>query len=301
MFEEIVVNQILQSYASPMLDLFFRIATQLGNPITVFFIAAILFWMGKEKKSFTVATLIVISGFVGGALKIIIARPRPSGINILEIEKTFSMPSTHSTMSWALATYAFIATKINKNSKYILIILALLVGVSRIYLGVHYLSDVIVGLFIGIVLAVFVQKLEVRINKMNFHISNIKNEILLVAFIGIVTIFYLVVPADFSGAFALLGYFTGYAILRHLEKRLQREATVEQSKTLILVGIVILALLGLNAYNAEGQTSQMLFFLSGVFVTLIWPLTAALISRKILRKNKTPKAKTKKTNSKSRN
>lgn len=280
LFEEIIINQILQSYASPLLNLFFKVVTYFGHPALWFFVSAWLFWLGKEKKSFALASLILFTGFIAGALKMIIAQPRPSGILIMEHETSYAFPSGHSTVAGALSAYAWCAKEIQKNYKYILIILALLTGVSRLYLGVHYISDVIAGLFIGAILGIFVYKLEARTSKMHFHISKIKDEFLVVAFFVIVILFYLFVPAEFYSSYALFGYFSGYAILRHVNPELQRAATKKQELVAVGVGTIILGMIGLVAYFVTGLGAQVIFFTAGLFVTIIWPVVIAKVMTK---------------------
>ncbi|MFA6268961.1 MAG: phosphatase PAP2 family protein [archaeon] len=279
-FEEIMVNQFLQSFSFPLLDLLFKGITYLGHPGPWFFIAAWLFWLGKEKKSFTVASLILFTSFVSGALKMVIARPRPEGILIMGNETSYSMPSGHSTIAGAFSAYAWVSKEIKKNLKYLIITLALFVGVSRIYLGLHYLSDVLVGLLLGAILGLFVFKLETRISKMHFHISKIKDEFFVVAFLVIVVLFDLLVPSEFYGAYALFGYFTGYAILRHVNPILQRAATKKQAIVAIFIGTILLAILGAIAYFSSGLLSQVMFFISGLFVTIIWPIVIAKLTTK---------------------
>jgi len=290
-FEEIIVNQFLQSFSIPLLDLFFKTITLFGNPALWFFVAAIFFWAGREKKSFTIATLILLTGFFSGILKIITAQPRPEGIIIMENEPSYSFPSGHATITAGFTAYAWLAKTISKNFKYFLVVLTALTAISRIYLGVHFISDVIAGLLLGTIIGWFVYKLEGKINKMNFHISKIKEEFLVIIFFALVILFYLFIPAEFYSAYALFGYFTGYAILRHTSQQVQKNATKKQEPLSFLAGLIILSILGAIAYFSIGLISQIFFFIAGIFVTLIWPLLAPKLEKKSKKQSKKKRAR----------
>ena len=105
-------------------------------------------------------------------LKFSIAEPRPfvalKNVNLLVIEiDPFSFPSGHTTNSFALATVFGLNWQIpflKKKLKliWLLIPLASIVGFSRIYVGVHYPIDVLVGAIIGIILGLIAIKIGKR-------------------------------------------------------------------------------------------------------------------------------------------
>lgn len=95
-------------------------------------------------------------------IKNIIQRPRPfysiQDLRILiSIPSEFSFPSGHSSSSFAASTGMLLASK--KKVFYLFYILAFLIAISRVYVGVHYLSDILVGAFVGILCGVIVNKL----------------------------------------------------------------------------------------------------------------------------------------------
>lgn len=102
-----------------------------------------------------IADLIIVAGF-NTLLKILIQRPRPTEFRLID-EKGYSFPSAHSMASMAfygLLIYLIYKYVTNIYLKWILIvILSLLIisiGISRIYLGVHYTSDVLAGFLISL-------------------------------------------------------------------------------------------------------------------------------------------------------
>ena len=116
----------------------------------------LLIVLKSKKTGLYISINLGLSALVNFTLKQIIQRPRPIGHRIID-ESGYSLPSGHSMVS--MAYYGFLIYLIYKNvkNKYIkwplIVLLALLIiniGISRIYLGVHYTSDVIAGFLVAI-------------------------------------------------------------------------------------------------------------------------------------------------------
>lgn len=120
--------------------------------ITLILIIAI-----KNKKiKIAIALNIIIEPILNTTLKNIFARPRPIDYRLIE-ETGYSFPSGHSMASMAfygLLIYLIYKNVKNKYLKWTLIlvlsVLIILIGFSRIYLGVHYTSDVLGGFLISL-------------------------------------------------------------------------------------------------------------------------------------------------------
>lgn len=134
-----------------------KIITNFGGAICLILVSFILLLVIKNKRiGLSIAGNLLISTVLNLLLKNILQRPRPTEYRLID-ESGYSFPSGHSTVS--MAFYGFIIYLIyryvkNKYIKYISIILLSIlifsIGISRIYLGVHYTSDVLAGFLISI-------------------------------------------------------------------------------------------------------------------------------------------------------
>lgn len=135
-------------------------------------IAFIMLLKNKKNASYIVLNLTLVF-LLNRILKAIVARPRPSILRLV-VEDGYSFPSGHAMVS--MGFYGFLIYLIwmnikNKKVKYPLVIflslLILFIGISRIYLGVHYFTDVIGGFIIAVLyLVIFIKFLYKRNNKM---------------------------------------------------------------------------------------------------------------------------------------
>lgn len=133
-----------------------KFITNFGGAIFVISLTTILFFVIKDKKiGISIITNLEIVTILNQIIKFIMQRPRPTEFRIIE-ETGYSFPSGHSMVS--LAFYGYLIYLIYKyiNNKHlkrtliiILSVLICIIGVSRIYLGVHYTSDVLGGFLIS--------------------------------------------------------------------------------------------------------------------------------------------------------
>lgn len=157
---DLSLANLLFSLRDPLWVQAFLIVTLLGKwwvAATIVLITAAIFYFKNYKKYIIPFFISVGGGFTTGFLaKIIWQRPRPAGIAVY-VENSWSFPSGHAIL--AVSLYGFLIYFFWKTLKKqphkitalffgLLIIIA--IGFSRLYLGVHYLSDVLAGYLVGI-------------------------------------------------------------------------------------------------------------------------------------------------------
>ena len=163
-----ISTYLISDFATPIA----KFITNFGGAIFLIGIAVILFIVIKNKKiGISIITNLGIITILNQLLKRILQRPRPEEFRIIN-ESGYSFPSGHSMISMAFyghLIYLIYKYVKNKYLKWFLItilgILIVNIGISRIYLGVHYTSDVLAGFLISIsyliVYISIVNKLEV--------------------------------------------------------------------------------------------------------------------------------------------
>ena len=150
---KLVSTFLISDFATPIA----KFITNFGGAIILIGSAFTLFIFIKNKKiGVSIISNLAIITVLNQLLKRIVQRPLPTEFRIVE-ESGYSFPSGHSMVSMAFYGYLiYLIYKYVKN-KYLkwisIILLSILIcsiGISRIYLGVHYTSDVLGGFFISI-------------------------------------------------------------------------------------------------------------------------------------------------------
>lgn len=168
-FDNAIYNLVTQIRNDKFTEVL-KVITNLGGIVSLFFIALctvlILFFFKKRKEGIAVALNLLLSTLIYVILKNIIQRPRPPEIERLILETGFSFPSGHTTNNiafYGFAIYLIWSQVKNKKLRNILCIMLgimpILIGFSRIYLRVHYPSDVLAGIVLGTACVVFFVKI----------------------------------------------------------------------------------------------------------------------------------------------
>lgn len=152
------------------MDKFMVIFTTLGNMGTVWIVIALLLILGKKYRriGFMVLIAMLLGTILGdGIVKHVVMRIRPSEsipIDKLLIPKplSYSFPSGHTTSSFAAAG---ILCRYFKKYAALFLILAFLIAFSRLYLYVHYPTDVLGGVILGLLCSRIAVELFQRLRK----------------------------------------------------------------------------------------------------------------------------------------
>lgn len=165
---------------SPFLNFVMPLVSVMGSLIVWSILCLIIFLLGGEKgKHVAILTVLalLLTTITVSVLKVVVAEPRPfvtlNNVTLLTstaVGYYSSFPSGHTAESFAFAVVVGFKYKIrflnNLRLAYPLLAFAILVGFSRIYIGVHYPLDVLFGATIGIICAIIILKAENSIKRL---------------------------------------------------------------------------------------------------------------------------------------
>ncbi len=165
-----ILDGIQEIFRSPFLDMLMPRITFLGDSGWFWILLALLLlcYRPTRKIGATMGLALIFSLLVVNlTLKPLVARVRPYDTNTLikllvEAPLDFSFPSGHSQASFAAASALFYW---NKKSGAAALVLAALIAFSRLYLYVHYPSDVLLGSLLGVLLGLLAYKIMKRLLK----------------------------------------------------------------------------------------------------------------------------------------
>jgi len=139
-----------------LLDSLMILFTILGISYVIILVCVPLWLQGKKDAAIDVVVLIIVATLAAEALKLIFDRPRPSleldDVRTLMSASGPSFPSAHAARAFAVACLICIVEP--RKFGLTALLFATLISVSRVYLGVHWPSDVLVGAILGALIAV---------------------------------------------------------------------------------------------------------------------------------------------------
>ncbi len=202
----------IQQISCPILDAFFKAITFLGNEDFYLLAIPLTYWCVDKKFGVKLGIVFLLCAYINDYLKHIFetARPAADVVKVLIKQGGYAFPSGHS--QGAVVFWGVIAWEIKKAwATTLAVVLILLIGISRLYLGVHWPIDVAGGWLIGaIIIGVYILY-DSQISKREFNIKLLP-KIILVLISGV--FFYFLSPESS----VMVGTYVGLAIGYFLEK-----------------------------------------------------------------------------------
>ena len=165
------IYKLVTSNMNDYLTSFYKFITFFGSTkfmISLCIILLVIFILVKKKwYGINIVIGLISSTIVNNVVKVLISRERPDVLKLVN-ESTYSFPSGHtmaSVMMYGIIIYYIYRSKLNKYLKWLLIsifgLLILLIMISRIYLGAHYVTDVVGGLLLSLFLLNLLIKIKI--------------------------------------------------------------------------------------------------------------------------------------------
>jgi len=239
-------------------------------------VIAVLYWCVDKKYSVIITISYFVGSIINGLVKMVVQAPRPVDprITILygdSTRGTYSFPSGHSQYASSLATAISLKTyQSDIKHKWILyvisVFIALLGGFARIYLGVHFWEDVLVGLAMGVALMLI----------LIWAVGKIKNEHWYIAFL--VPLYIAMIFQPDHSLYGFVGILTGVVIGYFLENKhinMQHEKGLKTNILRVLCGYPLA--LGLYAVRyfifayTHVAIDYFIMLAAGAHLTLIAP------------------------------
>lgn len=214
----------------PILDTAFSLITRFGEEMSLIAIFCLIYWCINKKTAYIIGYSFFLSGLVVQWMKTLFRVPRPWVYDptfepvggAVTASTGYAFPSGHT--QTAAALLGSIGIRVKQNwFKVILYALALLVGFSRIYLGVHYLEDVLVSLVITFIIIIITNRVfsEGELSKKTVLILSAIMIIFSLVAIGYATYLYQTqqtVAAQLRDSTRVAGAAIGFAISMYIEQ-----------------------------------------------------------------------------------
>ena len=275
--------RILETYRLPSLDLLFQLVTLSAQEAFVIAIICWLYWCQNKKLAYTLGFTYFSSGLLVQGLKITFRIPRPWIIDptfspvqsAVPAATGYSFPSGHTQSGTALFSTLYFSSK-KRLIRAFCIFFIIIIGFSRLYLGVHTPKDVLTSAALTLILSLFIWK------KQDHLFNNPDLTLLLSVLMGLLCIILLIytctlqlcgtIPAtEAEDCIKSCGAGLGFAIGHYLEKQLIHFKTGETIPSKILrffIGITVTLILQQGLKYIMG-TSEIADFLR-YFIVVIW-------------------------------
>ena len=286
---------VLEKLRVPGLNEFMLTITRLGEETAFLVLALLFFWCVDKKRGYLLMSVGFLGTMANQFMKLWFRIPRPWVLDpeftILEAAREaatgYSFPSGHTTS--AVATFGSIAvTAKNKVAVWVCWTLAVLVGLSRMYIGVHTSADVLVGAMTSLILILILRK--VPENDLGMKILVTVMLLLSMGLMAFVSLYPFPEDVDahnlesgLKNAYTMVGCMLGVLIVYHVEQRYVKFSTKAVWWAQILKAVLGLALVlavkeglrgPLETLFGNPLTARMVrYFLIVAAAGIVWPMS----------------------------
>lgn len=253
----------IQQYRTPNLDSFFKYITVLGEEEFYFASLPLLLWSLEYSTAVRLVGLVLLSHYCNIFIKDLVREPRPflsnPAVQLIAVGG-YSCPSNHA--QTGLVFWLGLGLVSARKWLYILLaVLVILIGSSRIYLGVHYPSDVLIGWLIGsILLALFYQSISA--SKRALFRGNWLNHSLLALLIPGILLIMSPSHANWAIAAVLSGGWCACVfrqfVLKNIPERLSGSWISLSVRQVLGLSTILLLLYGLKNIFPDGHSQSAL-------------------------------------------
>jgi membrane-associated phospholipid phosphatase len=217
----------IQAFSNSALDAFFLAITWLGNRDAYLVILTLVYWCVNRSWGARLLLLTMLSSWMNEAIKSLLDLPRPDPTRVRQLvsESSFGFPSNHA-QTGAVIVWGYLAAKVRRGwFTALAVALIFLIGLSRLYVGIHFPQDVLGGWFLGIVILLLWLRFEDRLAAWWHSLPPSRQA--LVAIAGPMALM-LLTPADSAGRYpnetgaTLAGILMGAGLGAILEERTVR-------------------------------------------------------------------------------
>jgi len=288
--DQIALIRLIQSIQSPLLDFFWGMITQTGSEEFLMIVLPLLYWFCDTSLSFRFIVLLFLSEYCNDALKQFFAMPRPSPSDVrvimAETGGGYGFPSGHSQR--AVVFWGYLPRLLRHRFwVYFGVLMMILVGLSRLYLGVHFPMDVVGGWLIGAI--IFVggtmlmdhPKLTATLRRLHLSGRGAVGETATAILIPLALA--LLNPSEFSVKVmaVLAGFGVGYVVIRHRLGGFPAQAPlwVQVVKLIVgIAGIFALRLILKPLLPATLAADFLRYLLMGLWGSLVIPWLACRLA-----------------------
>lgn len=300
---------LLEKLRIPGLNEFMLTITHLGEETAFLVLALIFFWCVDKKRGYLLMSVGFLGTMANQFMKLWFRIPRPwvldPDFTILEAAREaaagYSFPSGHTTS--AAATFGAIAiTAKNMKTALFCLLLAVLVGLSRMYIGVHTPKDVIVGALTSLILLLVLHRVVMD----GKHMLTVLRAMMVLAIGLLAFVMFYPFPADvdahnlqsgIKNAYTMVGSVAGVGFVYLMEKKYVDFSTeavwwAQILKAVLGFGLVLAVKEGLRspleALFADPYSARLVrYFLIVLVAGLLWPMSFRFFSGLGRQKEKT--------------